>query len=323
MTYPSEEMIMNQFEIHADDYALSSHTSEDLLACLRLGGLDSLSVLTNMSCYEEYAQKYQEEFESWPKKPDLSVHLNFMEGHCVAAVEKVQHLVNQDGYFNISWKTLLFWSYSPKKYYVIKKELKEEIKAQTERFLDFFGNKQKFRFDGHQHTQMIPLVYWALLEVIVEQRYPTEYIRVTKEPILPYIKLPLLWRTYRPVNLVKNLLLNFLSFGMEHTINRNRPLWQQENMPMLLWGVLMSGKMDKERVERLFPIMVSYAKKKKRHLEILFHPGTALPQELLKEFRDQESVMFYISKDRSLEYETVISFLESNMGKENFGEEHA
>lgn len=71
---------------------------------------------------------------------------------------------------------------------IIKKELKEEIKAQTERFIEYFGDDKPLRFDGHQHTQMLPICYWALLEVIVEQHYPTEYIRITKEPIIPYLQ---------------------------------------------------------------------------------------------------------------------------------------
>ena len=49
---------------------------------------------------------------------------------------------------------------------IIKKELKEEIKAQTERFIEYFGDDKPLRFDGHQHTQMLPICYWALLEAV-------------------------------------------------------------------------------------------------------------------------------------------------------------
>ena len=48
---------MSKIDIHADDYCLSPHTSEDILNCIRAGKLDSISVVTNMSCYEQYAQK--------------------------------------------------------------------------------------------------------------------------------------------------------------------------------------------------------------------------------------------------------------------------
>lgn len=83
---------------------------------------------------------------------------------------------------------------------------------------------------------MIPICYWALLEVIVEQHYKTEYIRITKEPIIPYLINISLWKTYKPVNWIKNLLLNFYALGMEKTIEENKPSWQEDNMPMYLWG---------------------------------------------------------------------------------------
>lgn len=227
---------MSKIDIHADDYCLSPHTSEDILNCIRAGKLDSISVVTNMSCYEQYAQKYLDEKDSWHQLLKLSVHLNFMEGHCLARVEDVPDLVDKNGYFNISWGNLFLWNYSPRKYVRIKKQLKSEIKAQVERFIDFFGDKQAIRFDSHQHTHMIPICYWALLEVIVEQHYKTEYIRITKEPIIPYLINISLWKTYKPVNWIKNLLLNFYALGMEKTIEENKPSWQEDNMPMYLWG---------------------------------------------------------------------------------------
>lgn len=298
---------MNKLEIHADDFAISPHASQDILACLRAGRLDGISVLTNMSCYEECVRKFQQEMNRWPRQPLLTVHLNFMEGHCLADPAEVPHLVDEEGYFKISWGTLFLWNYSPKKFRTIKKELKAEIKAQTERFLEAFGRDEELRFDGHQHTQMIPLVYQALLEVIAEQRYATGYIRVTREPVRPYLRAVGLWKTYRPVNWVKNMLLNLYAPGMEKALRKNRPSWQQENRPMYLWGVVMSGHMDTGRVHRLLPGMRAQAAGKGRYLEILFHPGTVLKSELGKEFCNEGANSFHISEGRREEYEAVMS----------------
>ena len=304
---------MPQIEIHADDYAISPHSSEDILACLRAGKLDGISVLTNMSCFEEYAEKLKAEYDSFPKKPRLTVHLNFMEGHCAADPEEVPHLVDKNGYFNISWGTLFKWNYTPKLFMPLKRELKAEITAQTERFRKAFGTETALRFDGHQHTQMIPVVYWALLEVIVEQHYPTEYIRVTKEPILPFLKEAGLWTTYRPINWVKNMILNVLAPGMEKTVVRNHPSWQKENSPMFLWGVVMSGRMDEARVKRLLPSMKERAAKKGRNLEILFHPGTVLREELGEEFCNHGANGFHVSEGRHVEQEAVMSLTEEDL----------
>lgn len=295
---------MYTIEKHADDYALSPNTSEDILQCIRAGKLDSISVVTNMSCYDSDAARYLQECSKWEKQPLLTVHLNFMEGHCTADQEKVSHLVNEQGVLNLSWGKLLLWNYSLKDYQVIKQELKEEIKAQTERFCRYFGRDKKLRFDGHQHTQMIPIVYKALLEVIEEQGYETEYIRVTREPIFPYLKCFSLWKTYRPVNLVKNLLLNFYAPGLERKLKKASYL--SDCRPMNLWGVVMSGKMDLERVSRLLPGMREYAGKHNRHLEVIFHPGTALESEMRAEFCNADANEFYLSANRHVEWNTLM-----------------
>ena len=113
---------MCRLDIHADDYALSPNTSEDILQCLRAGKLNSISVLTNMACYKAYAEKFRREKAEWPRQPLLAVHLNFMEGHCTAVPEEVKHLTDKQGYFNITWGDLFRWNYSPKMFMTIKKE---------------------------------------------------------------------------------------------------------------------------------------------------------------------------------------------------------
>lgn len=297
---------MEKLDIHADDYGLSKRASEDILECIRAGKLDSISVLTNMSCFRTCAEQFLGEMDKWEKKPLLTVHLNFMEGHCMADENKTAHLTGRTGYFKIGWGTLFLWNYCPWKRSVIKRELKEEIKAQTEGFRAGYGREygrsRPLRFDGHQHTQMIPVVYKALLEVIREEGYLTDYIRVTKEPVLPFIKQVSLWRTYRPVNWIKNLLLNFYAFGMERVLKKyNIP---QE--PMYLWGVLMSGHMDKERVCALLPSMRKQAVGRSRTLEILFHPGASAAEEMGEEFNSEGAKRFYLSEGRRVEYKAVM-----------------
>ena len=272
---------MKSIDIHADDYALSPAASEDILSCIRAGKLDSISVLTNLSGYEADAARYLAERKGWKKEPLLSIHLNFMEGRCLSSPSGLPHLVDKNGFFKGSWGQLLLWSYLPGKRQLVKKELKREIKAQTESFLRCFGRERPLRFDGHQHTQMLPVVYQALFEVIKEEGYQVEYIRVTKEPLEPYLKQSSLWKTYRPINLIKNILLNILAVGLEKRIKKEGIL----QPPMLLWGVLLSGRMDRERVRKLLPLMKKKAKKKSIDVKLLyllpevFHTLRRDPQE--------------------------------------------
>lgn len=299
----AENAHIQNTDIHADDYALSPNATEDILKCIKAGRLDSISVLTNMSCYDEYAVRYLEESRTFEKHPLLSVHLNFMEGHCRAAKEKVPDLVDNRGFFNISWGKLFLWNYCPWRYRRIKEELKAEIKAQTEAYIQYFGKEAPLRFDGHQHTQMIPIVYRALYEVIREEAYSVEYIRVTKEPILPFLKKPSLWKTYRPVNWIKNLLLNFFALGMEGKLAEK--ITGQPRM--FLWGVVLSGHMDEQRVGALLPSMKAHAAGKERTLEILFHPGISFDEEMGEEFISEGANEFYRSKGRQEEYQTVMT----------------
>ena len=66
-------------------------------------------------------------------------------------------------------------------------------------------------------------------------------------------------------------------------------------------GAYMSGHMDEERVRKLLPSMVKKAEKKGRILEILFHPGRVLEEEISEEFSQKDAILFHVSKDREIE----------------------
>ena len=109
------------------------------------------------------------------------------------------------------------------------------------------------------------------------------------------------------------MILNVLAPGMEKTVVRNHPSWQKENSPMFLWGVVMSGRMDEARVKRLLPSMKERAAKKGRNLEILFHPGTVLREELGEEFCNHGANGFHVSEGRHVEQEAVMSLTEEDL----------
>ena len=51
---------MGKIDVHADDFGESIHASRDILDCLMAGKLDSISVLSNMSCFEQCVALYRE-----------------------------------------------------------------------------------------------------------------------------------------------------------------------------------------------------------------------------------------------------------------------
>ena len=109
-----------------------------------------------------------------------------------------------------------------------------------------------------------------------------------------------LYKTYRPINFVKNRLLDLYS----HKVDR---FYKEKGMTqMYLWGLVMSGRMDRERIERLYPKMQRKAQKAQRTLEILFHPGITLPEEVTGEIAKDAVEDFYLLRDRHVEKEAVL-----------------
>lgn len=282
-------------DIHADDYAISVHASKDILACIKEGKLNSISIVPNMSCFQECMEMLMEQWDTYEVKPLISVHLNVMEGHCSSNQEDVSDLVDQKGFFNVSWGGLIKASYSKKIFIKIKKHLKMEIKQQIDVVQAAMPSECSLRLDSHQHTHMIPIVWKALMEVIDEMHYDVEFIRVAKEPLSPFMKQLSLYPSYSIINIVKNVILNW------YAIRANKDLKQRNIKSMLLWGLIMSGHMDADRIIRLYEPMLGYCKQKGKNLEILFHPGTVLKEEIGEEFVKEGFVQFHLSKGREIE----------------------
>ncbi|MDO4333620.1 MAG: ChbG/HpnK family deacetylase [Eubacteriales bacterium] len=291
---------MSRIEIHADDFGESIHASEDILTCIKAGALDSISILSNMSCFEKCVEMYREAETDFPISPKLSVHLNFMEGKCLSEPKQLPDLVDCEGHFCISWMRLFARSYLPGKN-DLKRQLKAEMELQIGAVRRAFPGMKKLRIDSHQHTHMIPVVAEALFEAIEENEWKVEYIRNSREPIGPFLRAVSLYGTFQPVNFVKNLILNYCALLMETRMKR------LGCKPMFLWGLIMSGHMDEARVRKLLPAMKKAAERKERELEILFHPGQVKKSEISPEFSQPEAIAFHISDNRRVEKEAVMS----------------
>ena len=304
---------MVKVDIHADDYALTVNTSKDMLSCMRKGQLDSISIVPNMSCFETCMELLYRAVGELPFLPLMSVHLDFVEGRCLAGGEQAPLLSRgKDSLMGLSWGGLFALSCLPWKRREAKRQLKLEIRAQIEAVSAAAGHamevaetagvvcRQKgLRIDSHQHAHMIPVVWEALSEVIEEEGYKVEYIRNSREVLGVFAARKSLWRTYRPVNFVKNRLLAFYAHKTE------RYAKQHGMEQMYLWGLIMSGHMDYDRIKALYPAMVQKAQKDGRTLEILFHPGQTLPGEVTEEIGREAAEDFYLRPDRHVEMEAV------------------
>ncbi len=290
-----------KIDVHADDYGLTLNTSKEMLEGVNAGKLNSISVVPNMSAYDASYELWKKELDR-TKEPAVSVHLNFMEGHCCGDASKLSCLVDKDGFFNISWGTLVKYNYNFAIRDRVKSQLKYEILAQLSKVIKTYDllNDKKLRVDSHQHTHMIPIVMEALVEVIEENNYPTEYIRISKEPWWVYFKYPQFFASYRPINMVKVMILNWYSLKDEKIIAK------YNLSKMFLSGVFLSGKMDYARVEKILPDLKRVADKKGACLEVLFHPGTTKIEEVGPEFNHPAANEFYLSPNRQIEYDAMM-----------------
>lgn len=311
-----------KIDIHADDYALTENTSKDMLACMKAGKLHSISIVPNTSCFEKCMEMLYNEIPDMPYLPLLSVHLDFVEGRSLAGKGETPLLVREGSeLMGLSWGGLFKLSYLPWKRAEAKRQLKREIKAQIERAQEAVKRcmetaqkhnipcgQKGLRIDSHQHAHMIPVVWEAVTEVVAEEGYLLEYIRNSKEVLGAFVSEVSLWSSYRPINFVKNRLLSLYSYKVDRYCTR-MGLEQ-----MYLWGLIMSGRMDFDRIEKLYKKVSGKAQKDGRTLEILFHPGLMLPEEVTQEVGKEAAEEFYLTDGRKIEYEAVMkldSILES------------
>ena len=294
----------SKVDIHADDYGYSIKTSEDILDCMKQGKLDSVSIICNTVHFQKSMEMLYEQIPELPYLPLLSIHLNLPEGKGVTDL------------LPISWGRLFISSYTPGRT-KIKDKLKQELKWQIdttqeaiEKCMDIARKsdvkciQKAIRIDSHIHTHPVPVVWQALIELIEEEKYDIEYIRNPKEPLLPFLKQVSLIPTYGLVNFLKNRILMFYSGKIDnycelHKIDK-----------MYMWGLMMSGHMDLDRVTRLYPSMMEASEKNNRVLELLFHPGKASRDEYSDEMDRNYFKDANLSDARHIEKETVMNMRE-------------
>ncbi len=307
-------------DYHGDDYGVSVNNAVRMMELIEGEKLDSISIIPNMTAFDESMDLLNDRWDSLKVKPLVSVHLDIVDGFSLAGLTDPLFTCeyNDEGMsrrvFHTSWGKLLLASYIPVRRRRIREDLTREFVLQIKRVRDRLSagaNDQKaadtsdvtdsrrvgIRLDSHMHTHMIPVVFDAMMEAVDELGLTDEiaFVRVSREPISPFRKIR---GTYPRVNMVKNILLNLLSYRAERKLDKRGISYG------LLWGLIMSGRMDKERVELLMQDMKDYAVRKDKVLEVLCHPGIALREEGYAEYGADDRLFLY-SDDRDVEYEAA------------------
>lgn len=282
----------------ADDYGICSDVSKNIEKCVEKGGLNKVSIFPN---FDEIDLN-----KIWTGKDvALSLHLNLVEGKCMAKVREIPLIADEKGNFKYTFFGLFILNlFNPKK---LEEQVYKEITAQVMFWKSVLLEGTPFLIDSHQHTHMIPAVFNALIKVIKDQKIDLKYMRIPAEPVLPYIKTPSLYFTYSFVNLIKQWLLKFLWF-----INKGKI--KNLNIPTALFlGILFSGKMDEKRVGKILPKYKRIADKNGLDIEVLFHPGYL--EKNSDDLKNKNIVFkeFYLSQNRKIEFDSVINLTERSV----------
>ena len=275
-----------QIYLHADDFGMNVESTERILKCFTEGNLDSVSIMPN-GCCQEAARLVT----GLPLS--IRVHINLVEGKCVSDKTQVSLLVDKEGYFRYSFVGLFFLLLSGKRKEA-RKQITLEIKKQIQ-YVYSVADQSCIGIDSHQHIHMIPGVFAALCDAVEELGVEVKELRIPAEPVLPFLKHPSLYPTYRISNIVKNGVLNLLYLFNKKKI---RKMGVRQSLFMGIW---FSGCMDAGRILKVLPDFCKIAEKKHIFLELLFHPGNILPGEKILDETKPLFTEFYRNEGRKIE----------------------
>ena len=271
----------------ADDYGLCEKASMRIRRLIDCGALNKVSAFPN---FDDISK--EEIFNN--KNLRISLHLNLVEGKCMADAEKLDLICDKNGNFKNTFGGLLKLNLICRKKF--EKQIFQEVKAQCLYWRGLLPDGVPFCVDSHQHTHMIPGVFKALMRVIDEENIDVEYLRIPNELIMPFIKTPSLYRTYSGINVIKQWVLKALwLINKRYKKDRKIPTAR-------FFGILFSGNMDEKRVVKILEKYKKIAEKDGGDIEVLFHPG------YLSEIKAENVVFekFYRSLGRRTEYDSLI-----------------
>lgn len=238
---------MKRIIINADDFGYSEENNEAIKLGYEAGIITSSSILTNTKGFE------QAKNEILPQIPniDLGFHFNIIEGK---SITNPSLLCDNNGFFNNSYLQLINKSKDSN----FKLQIENEFRAQIEKILPFHSISH---IDSHVHTHAIPEIFKIVVNLADE--YNIKYVRTQKE--IPYITLKESINSKFPINIVKNILLNYFTYT-------NTKFLQKRNINTndYFVGVLYTGMMTEKT------IIDGLRKNRKDNslTEVIFHPTT-------------------------------------------------
>ncbi len=157
----NEITVNRQLIINADDFGLSPGTNAAIMACHRVGSVNSTTLMVNMDAAQDAAGMAQ-------KTPGLGVglHFNLTCGRPVCNRDEVASLVDKEGLFlprSAAEKKVVAGQFKVN-------EVRRELEAQWDRFQSF--GLTPTHLDSHQHIHVYPAVFDVVAGFCAGQELP-------------------------------------------------------------------------------------------------------------------------------------------------------
>ncbi len=283
-------------EFHADDYGMFPAASGRIIESINNGVINGISLMPNGHYLDESMQLLKEECR---KPVKLSIHLNIITEKPLSDASELPDLTDEDGNFNVTYGKLLKASILPSMRKRYKKQIKAELSRQMDRILPYLKEQGTVRIDSHRHFHMVPLVFDVIAELIREKDLKVSYIRIIREKPRFYRNL-LRFEYFKPVNVVKVLLLDFFS-GIDRL--RHRELFECGNADFA--SILFSGHMTYKNLVLILKNIERNRNAFRENIELMIHPGAVLEPEDIAEIIDAEDKVYMASPMRLKELDAV------------------
>ncbi len=261
--------------IAADDFGLTRGITDTILETVDEGPVRLVSVIANGEAVAYALDEYQKRAD----RLSLAVHLNLTEGKALSDSSLVPHLVDANGMFrhSVAGLWLAYMTASPAKRASFRAEVRTEMLAQCDA-IRMAAGIDSIAVNGHQHVHMIPFVFDEL--IVIEGVHA---VRIVRERFflcgMPVLK-----------NVLARIVLALLSRA---AARRARARGIQTNDWFV--GFLYAGRMNEQVAQS------GVAAAGEGSVEVLFHPGSALPGELSGWQRGRADTAWHYAEERSLE----------------------
>jgi hopanoid biosynthesis associated protein HpnK len=249
---------MSEVVFSADDFGLTESVNEAVQQANLRGVLTQASLMVGAPAAADAVERAK-------VLPGLNVglHLVLVDGDSVLGHERLPHITGPDGRFSTNQAALgvrYFFSL------VARRELRAEIEAQ---FAAYAATGLPLHHaDAHKHMHLHPTVAGMMIEI--GRRYGLKRLRIPAEP-------PAVMRACGEK----------VGLGDYALYTWTRLLRSQARgleVPDQVFGIKWSGRMTRERIERLLPHLPP------GRTEIYTHPATGRDEALMRLMPDYEHV---------------------------------